>query len=138
MPFSSRAVSRMSRKSKYFLFFNASISPSLSWQNIKAKTSRVVRNRLFTYAKTKAVTAQLISAFIFATRIVQSLCFLNPKFQASSHLLWLYIPICVGPGRKTRRPVFSQQCSINRRYLKSSIFEMCIISTFILLSFKSK
>ena len=43
-----------------------------------------------------AVTAQLISAFVFATQIVQSLFFLNPKFQASSHLLWLYSPVCVG------------------------------------------
>ena len=34
-----------------------------------------------------AVTAKLISAFVFATRIVQSLFFLNPKFQASSLLL---------------------------------------------------
>ena len=44
------------------------------------------------YAKTKAqisfaVTAKLISAFVFATRIVQFLFFLNPKFRASSHLL---------------------------------------------------
>ena len=65
------------------------------------------------YAKTKAlislaVIAKLISAFVFATRIVQSLYFLNSKFQAASHLLWLYSPICVGPGRKSRRPVFSQ------------------------------
>ena len=45
------------------------------------------------------VTAKLISAFVFATRIVQSLYYLNPKFQASSHLLWLYSPVCVGPGR---------------------------------------
>ena len=48
----------------------------------------------FAYAKTKtqisfAVTVKLISAFVFATRIVQSLYFLNTKFQASSHLLWL-------------------------------------------------
>ena len=69
-------------------------------------------NRLFAYWKTKpqiscAVTAQLISAFVFATRIVQSLFFLNPKFQASSYLLWLHSPVCVGPGRKPRRPVFS-------------------------------
>ena len=28
-----------------------------------------------------AVTAKLISAFVFATQIVQSLFFLNPKFQ---------------------------------------------------------
>ena len=34
-----------------------------------------------------AVTAQLISAFVFAEQIVQSLFFLNPKFQASSLLL---------------------------------------------------
>ena len=41
------------------------------------------------YAKTKAqiTTAQLISAFIFATWILQSLFFLNPKSQVSSLLL---------------------------------------------------
>ena len=43
----------------------------------------------FCYAKTKtqnncAVTAQLSSAFVFATLMVQSLFFLNPKFQSSS------------------------------------------------------
>ena len=58
-----------------------------------------------------AVTAKLISSFVFAIRIVQSLFYLIPKFQASSHLLWLYSPICVGPGRKPRRPVFSQRGS---------------------------
>ena len=45
----------------------------------------------FCNAKTKTqisftVTAKLISAFVFATRIVQSLYLLNPKFQASSIL----------------------------------------------------
>ena len=75
-------------------------------------------NGLFAYAKTKtqisfAVTAKLISAFVFATRIVQSLYFLNPKFQTSSLLLWLHSLICVGPGRKPRRPVFSQRGSIH-------------------------
>ena len=44
---------------------------------------------MFAYAKTKtqisfAVTAKLISAFVFATRIVRSLYFLNTEFQASS------------------------------------------------------
>ena len=47
-----------------------------------------------------AVTAKLISAFVFASRIVQSLYSLNPEFQASSHLPWLYSPVCVGPGLK--------------------------------------
>ena len=73
-------------------------------------------NRLLAYAKTKAqisfaVTVQLISACVSATLIVQSLYFLNWKFKASSHLLWLYSPVCVGPGRKPRRPVFSQRGS---------------------------
>ena len=34
----------------------------------------------------RRLTAKLISAFVFATRIVQFLFFLNPKFQASSRL----------------------------------------------------
>ena len=37
----------------------------------------------------------------------------EPDFQASSHLLWLYSLVCVGPGRKPRRPVFSQRGSIH-------------------------
>ena len=36
-------------------------------------------------------TAKQISAFVFATRLGQSLYFLYTKFQASSHLLWLYL-----------------------------------------------
>ena len=75
-----------------------------------------MRKPAFFICKTKtqincAVTAQLISAFVFAIRIVQSLYYLHPKFQASIHLLWLYRPVCVGPGRKPRRPVFSQRGS---------------------------
>ena len=58
-----------------------------------------------------AVSAQLISASVFAIWIVKSLFYLNPKFQASSHLLWLYSSVCVGPGRNSRRPIFSQQGS---------------------------
>ena len=56
-------------------------------------------------------TAKLISAFVFATRIVQSLYFLNSKFQVSSPLLWPYSSVCVRPGRKPRRPVFSERGS---------------------------
>ena len=53
--------------------------------------SRDVRKPIFAYAKTKtqisfAVTAKLISVFVFATRIVQSLYFLNLKFQVSSYI----------------------------------------------------
>ena len=39
--------------------------------------------------------------------IAQSLFFLNPKFEPSSHLLWLHSPVCVEPGRKLWRQVFS-------------------------------
>ena len=78
--------------------------------------SLVMRKPAFVHAKAKThnsftVTAKLISAFVFATRIVQSRYFLNTKFQASSHLLWLYRSVCVGPGRKPQRPVFSQRGS---------------------------
>ena len=79
-----------------------------------------------------AVTAKLISAFVFATRIVQFLFYLNPKFQASSSFLSLYRPVCVGPGRKPRSPVFSRRGSnaskhvicMSRLYFSRNRFEL--------------
>ena len=61
-------------------------------------------NQHSAYAKTKtqisfAVTAKLISAFVFAIWIVQYLYYLHTKFQASSHLQWLYSLVCVRPGQ---------------------------------------
>ena len=50
-------------------------------------------------------------AFVFAKWIVQSLYFLNPKFRASSYLLWFPSPVCIGPGRKPRGPVFWHRSS---------------------------
>ena len=47
-----------------------------------------------------AVTAKLISAFVFAIMIVQFLFYLNPKFQDSTSFLCLYRSVCVGPVRK--------------------------------------
>ena len=38
-------------------------------------------------------------------RQVQSIYFLKIEFQASSHLLWLYSPVCVGHGQKCQRQV---------------------------------
>ena len=49
------------------------------------------KNLLFAHAKTKV---QLISAFVFATFVVQFLYFPNLKFQASSYLLLLYRLVC--------------------------------------------
>ena len=51
-----------------------------------------MRKPAFCYAK--------ISTFVFATYVVQSLSYLNPKFQASSHLLLGYSRVFVGPGCK--------------------------------------
>ena len=70
-------------------------------------------------------TAKLISAFVFAIQIVQSLFFLNPKFLASSHPLWLYSPVCVGPGRKLEC-WFSQDAA--HMYIDPSSLSFCVIS----------
>ena len=69
--------------------------------------SHVMRKPEYAIVKTKeqisfAVTAKLISTFVFATRIVQFLFFLDSKFQASSLLLRLYRPVCFRPGRKSK------------------------------------
>ena len=77
----------------------------LLFSGIHVKLYLTWENQQFAYAKTKAqisfaVTAKLISAFVFATRVVQSLYFLNTKFHASSCLLLLCSSVCVGPGRK--------------------------------------
>ena len=90
--------------------------------------SRVVRKPTFCICvKTKtqisfAVTAKLISAFVFATQILQLLYFLNPEFQVSNHFLWLYSPVCVGPDRKPRRPVFSERGSFTVLGFKSTLW----------------
>ena len=68
------------------------------------------------------LTAKLISAFVFATRIVQFLFFLNPKFQASSHLLCLYSTVCIRPGWIPRRPVFSRHGSIEIQTLNYYVY----------------
>ena len=61
-------------------------------RKLKDKWAALWENQQSAYAKTKAqisfaVTAKLISAFVFASRIVQFLLYLTPKFQASSLLL---------------------------------------------------
>ena len=41
--------------------------------------------------------------------------------KASSHRVWLYNRVCVGPGRKPRRPVFSQRGSYDEPFHMSCI-----------------
>ena len=52
-----------------------------SWENQQSAQAKTKAQISF------AVTANLISAFVFATRIVQFLYFLKPKFPASNLLL---------------------------------------------------
>ena len=47
--------------------------------------------------------AKRISAFVFATWIVQYLYFQNQTFPASSHLQWQFCPVCVRPGQNPQR-----------------------------------
>ena len=65
-----------------------------------------------------AVTAKLISALVFATRIVQFLLYLTPKFQASSSFLCLYRSVCVRPVRKPHC-WFSHEAAHTFEYLHS-------------------
>ena len=94
------------------LAYRTKLKNVLTWQRVSQLINEPRCEKtvffFFAYAKTKtyiscAVTTQLISAFVFATQIVQSLYLLNPKVQASSYLLWLYSPVCVGSGRNPER-----------------------------------
>ena len=80
----------------------------------KIEMSRVVRKPAFCLCENKAADqlrgnreADLRLCFRYTESTIP--LFLNPKFQASSHLLWLYSPVCFGPGWKPRRPAFSQR-----------------------------
>ena len=54
---------------------------------------------------------------------------LLPNFKIdSSHLLWLCSAVCVGPGRKPRRPVFSQRGSFDLFLVNCAIEKEFIIS----------
>ena len=66
-------------------------------------------------AKTKvqiscAVTTQLVSAFAFTIWIVRSHYFLNLKFQASSHLLWLCRTWSENPKDRFSQEVAQMRC----------------------------
>ena len=78
------------------------IVKSLYFLNLKFHAS----NQLMCWYNT-VVTTQLISSLVLATWIVKSLYFLNPKFHASNQLLCWYSPVCVGPGWKSRKNMFS-------------------------------
>ena len=87
-----------------------------------SKASSVTRKPALCICKNKGAdqlcgyrTADQRLCFRYKINVVQSLYFLNPKFQASNYPLWLYSPIRVGPARKPRRQVFSQAGSTLRQ-----------------------
>ena len=103
----------------FLLFFHHNILPFVGAFHvftIICYMSLVMRKPDFCLCKNKVqisfpLTAKLISAFVFTIRTVQSLFFLKPKFPASSLFPRLYRSVCVGPGQKLQRPVFSRRCS---------------------------
>ena len=89
-------------------------------------------NRIFAYAKTKtqisfAVTAKLISIFVFPTWIVQYFFYLNPKFQVTSYIQWFSSPVYVCPSRKPQRPVFSKRGSYTTRHVFALQTSGCLL-----------
>ena len=63
---------------------------------------RVMRKPVLSLCENKDVdqlrgTAQLIGPFVFASLRVQSLYFLNLKFQTSSHILWFLSDLVGNP-----------------------------------------
>ena len=77
----------------------------VSYVVIDDNMGSVMRNLDFCLCENKDAdqlrsTAKLISAFVFATLIVQFLFYLYAKFQPFSQLLRLYRMVCVKPGRE--------------------------------------
>ena len=58
------------------------------------------------------VTVTADQCLCFPTKIVQSLYFLNQKFQASSHLLWLYSLVCGHWSDLVRNPEDRFSCDM--------------------------
>ena len=67
-----------------------------------------------------SASQQLISAFVFATRILQFLYFLSPKLPVSSNLLCSHSSGCVRPGRKPQRQGFSRRGSNILAHVRNS------------------
>ena len=81
--------------------------------------SRVMRNPAFCKCENKATdhlcgkrrTADQRLCFRYTDSVIPLLPKSEISSLKSSHLLLLYSPVCVGPGRKPLRPVFSQRGS---------------------------
>ena len=79
---------------------------------------------------------QLISAFVFATRIVQFLFYLNLKFQVCSSFLSLYRPVCVGYVRKPHCWFSHEAAHIKVGFKRYSLNRLVILMTMLLVTNK--
>ena len=84
--------------------------------------SRVVRKPAFCICENNDREADQRLCFRYTESTIPLLP--ESEFQASSHLVWLYSLVSVGPGRESRRPVFSQRGYITFFMLKSAELEM--------------
>ena len=94
---------------------------------LMAHMSRVKRKPFFLHTRNQRCRSALRYPL---TQIVQSFFFINPKLQSSRHILQLYSPVCVRPGQKPRRPVFSQQGSYCRGHFLqhvASLFHFALV-----------
>ena len=70
---------------------------------------------------------KLISAFVFATPVVQFLFYLNPKFQASSSFLLLCRLVCVRPVRKPHCWFSHEMAQILLSFVKAFKFSILLL-----------
>ena len=94
---------------------------------LMAHMSRVKRKPFFLHTRNQRCRSALRYPL---TQIVQSFFFINPKLQASRHILQLYSPDCVRPGQKPRRPVFLQRGSYCRGHFLqhvASLFHFALV-----------
>ena len=97
------------------------------FSHVLAHMNRIMRKPAICICKNKDAD-QLRSwavPFFFATKIVQPLFFLDPKFPASSHLLMLYHPVgqSWGPSLKSLRQVYLH-CGIHMSFFNAA--DMCL------------
>ena len=84
-------AAQLKKRFLFCLFFQVAI-PIVSVRRLNEP--RCEKIGFFAYAKTKTQNNCAFSAFVFATRIVQSIYYLNPKFQTSSHSVAVQPGLC--------------------------------------------
>ena len=92
---------------------------AISAPHTRSVTSHVMRKPYFCLCVNKGAdhlcsncTADQRLCFRYSDSTISLLLLKISKLQAATFLLRPYRPVCVGPGRKSRRPVFSRRGSV--------------------------